>query len=155
MTAKIEVLLCYAREDSAYMQALAIYLGALRRQGIFEVWHDRQIQPGRDWLREMEIHLMTAQIIVLLISQHFLNSDYCYDVQMVKAVERHRRAEVCLVPVILRPVYYGKTPFAHVQPLPTEGKPVRSRHWRNQGEAFFDVSEGIRKVAENLRLRGT
>lgn len=137
------------------MKELAIYLGALRRQGIFEVWHDQQILPGKDWLHEMETHLMIAQIIVLLISQYFLNSDYCYDMQMAKAVERHKRAEAHLLPVILRPVYYGGAPFAQLEPLPRGGKPVRSRHWRNQDEAFFDVAEGIRMVAEKLRIEGT
>lgn len=150
MAARIEVLLCYAREDSADMKELAIHLGVLERQEFFKVRHAQQIMPGKNWQREMEKHLMAAHIIVLLISQYFLNSDYCYDTQIATAVERHKRSEVYLLPVLLRPVYYGKTSFAHLQTLPAGGEPVRSRHWRSRDEAFYHVSEGIRMVAKSL-----
>lgn len=155
MQAKVEVLICYAQEDAAEMNELAIHLGALKRQGILEVWHDQKIRPGDEWMKAVELHLMTAHIIVPLLSQYFLNSDYCYSIQMTEAVERHRRKEAHILPVILRPVYYGKTPFAQIQPLPTGGIPVKSRHWRNRDEAFFNISEGIRTVAENLQSKGT
>jgi hypothetical protein len=146
--AKIEVMLCYTQEDQNEAEKLAIHLGVLRRQGFFNVWHGREISAGMEQAREMDTHLHTSHIIVLIVSQYFMNSDYCYCVEMEQAIERHERGEARVIPVVLRPVYYQRSPFAKLQPLPSNSIPITS--WRNRDQAFFDVAEGIRKVAEEL-----
>lgn len=146
----MEIFLCYAHEDEPAMQVLAMHLGALQRQGFFDVWYDREISAGMEWAQEIDKHLNTAQIILLLISQYFLNSNYCYLVEMKRALERHEQGEARVIPVILRPVYWQDTPFAKLQPLPRNGKPVTGPGWYNLDEAFFDVAEGVRKVAKEI-----
>jgi len=42
-------------------------------------------------------------------------------------------------------------PFGKLQGFPKDVKPVTS--WPNRDEAWTDVAAGIRKVAEQLRLR--
>jgi hypothetical protein len=146
----IEVFICYAHEDESMMKELATHLGALQRQGLFDVWHNREIGAGTEWAQEIDKHLNTAQIILLLISQYFLNSDYCYLVEMERALERHERGDARVIPIILHPVYYAKAPFAKLQPLPTNGKPAIGPDWYNLNWALFDVVEGIRKAAEEI-----
>lgn len=146
--ARIEVLLCYAQEDEDEIVELAIHLGVLRRQGFFDIWHHSEISAGVEWRQVTDEHLKTAHIVVLLISQYFMNSDYCYCVEMAQAMERHEQGTARIIPVILRPVYYQRAPFAKLEPLPANRKPIKS--WRNRDEAFFDVAEGIRKAAEEL-----
>ena len=119
-------------------------------QAFFDVWHDREITAGKDRVLEIDAHLNTAHIILLLVSQHFMNSDYCYLEQMELALERHERREARVIPVILRPVYWEKAPFAKLQVLPTNAEPVTSSNWHSLDDAFFNVSEGIRVVAEEL-----
>jgi TIR domain len=148
MVSSIEVFLCYAHEDEEAMKELAIHLGVLRRQGILKMWHEREIIAGTEWAQEIEVHLNAAKLIVLLVSQYFMNSDYCYCIGMARAIERHLKGEARVIPVILRPVYYKKAPFAKLQPLPMNRKPVLS--WLNLDEAFFDVAEGIRLAIEDL-----
>lgn len=150
MTSTIEVFLCYAHEDEPLRKELTIHLGVLRRQGFLNVWHDREISAGTERAREIDKHLNTAHIILLLISQYFMDSDYCYLVEMAQAIERHERGEARVIPIILRPVFFKRAPFAKLQHLPTSGKPVAGADWHSQDEAFFDVAEGIRKVAEEL-----
>ncbi len=55
-----------------------------------------------------------------------------------------------MVPIILRPVDWTGTPFAHLQALPINAKPITT--WSNQDEAFADVAAGIRRVIEDLPL---
>jgi len=50
-------------------------------------------------------HLNTAQIILLIVSPDFIVSDYCYGIELQKALQRHERGEACVIPTILRPVY--------------------------------------------------
>jgi TIR domain len=146
--AKIEVLLCYAQKDKDEAGRLAVHLGVLRRQGFFDEWHDSEISTDAEAIQETDVHLDTAHIIILVISQYFINSHYCYCIEMMRAMERHEQGEARVIPVILRPVFFQRTPFAKLQPLPTNCKPLIS--WSNRDNAFFTVAEGIRKVAEEL-----
>lgn len=142
----VEIFLCYAHEDENELNQLVTHLGVLRRQGFLDVWYDREVSAGREWAREIDRHLNTAQIILLLVSQYFMNSDYCYLVEMKRALERHERREAVVIPILLRPVYYEKTPFAKLQALPTNAKPVTI--WRNQEAAFLNIVQGIQSVAK-------
>lgn len=150
MAAILEVFLCYAHKDDRLREKLAVYLRGLQRQGIFNVWYDREISAGAEWAREIDKHLNTAHIILLLISPDFMDSDYCNCVEVSQALKRHERGEARVIPVLLRPVYWGRAPFAKLLPLPKNGKPVIGTGWRSLDEALFDIAEGIRKVAEEM-----
>lgn len=149
-TRTIEVFFCYAHEDEVLLNTLKAHLTALVRQKLFNIWHDRNISAGTEWQKEIDKYLNVADIILLLVSPDFLASDYCYSVEIKRAMERHERGEAHVIPVILRPVYWEKAPFNKLQALPTDSKPVT--RWKDRDEAFFDVAEGIRKVAEKLVL---
>ena len=69
---------------------------------------------------------------------------------MKRAMERHEQEEAYVIPIILRPVYWRKTPFGKLQALPSDGKPIISSHWNFQDEALFDVAEGIRITVEDM-----
>lgn len=147
---EIEIFLCYAHEDEAVLKELLVHLGVLKHQKFLNVWYDRQVSAGRDRAQEIDKHLDKAQIILLLISQYFMASNYCYLVEMQRAIERHEKGEARVIPILLRPVYYQRSPFAKLQVLPTNGKPIMGSGWHCQDEAFFDVAEGIRKAVEEL-----
>lgn len=115
-------------------------------------WHDRRIAAGTEWAGEIDKHLNSALIILLLISPDFLSSDYCYDLEMKRAMERHERGEARVVPVILRPVYWGDAPFGKLQALPENAKAITT--WSNRDEAFKDVAIGIKKVVEEISQAG-
>lgn len=97
---------------------------------------------------KVDEHLNTSQIILLLISPDFIASDYCYDKEMNRALERHEVGEARVIPVILRPVDWTKAPFSKLKALPTDGKAVTK--WANRDSAFLDIAQGIRKVIEEL-----
>ncbi len=146
----IEIFYSYAHEDEALRKELEKHLTSLQRQGIIAGWHDRLISAGTEWEHEIDSHLNTAGIILLLISSSFIASKYCYSIEMKRALERHEAREARVIPIILRPVYWKNMPFGKLQVLPTEGKPVDSSQWHNHDEAFADIVEGIHKVIEEL-----
>ena len=88
----------YAHEDEALRDELEKHLSLLQRQGTITAWHDRQITPGTDWQREIDQHLDKASLILLLISPDFLASDYCYTIEMQRALERHRAGKARVIP---------------------------------------------------------
>ena len=83
----------YAHEDEALLNKLKAHLKPLQRQGLIDVWHDRDISAGTEWEREIDTHLNTAQIILLLISPDFMASNYCYSIEMARAMEQERALE--------------------------------------------------------------
>src|SRR2546428_10145866 len=148
MEPKIEIFLCYAHEDQLLLNKLKIHLRPLQQEGLISIWHDRVISAGAEWKSEIDTHLSTAQIILLLVSPNFINSDYCYGIGIEQALTRHETKEARVIPVILRPVDWHSAPFGKLQALPSNNKPIVS--WSHRDKAFFDVAAGIRKVVEEL-----
>jgi hypothetical protein len=84
----------------------------------------------------------------LHISIDFINSSYCYDIELERAVERHAAGEARVIPIILRPCMWHQTPFSKLQALPKDARAVSL--WADRDEVLVSVAEGIRAVAEQL-----
>lgn len=148
------VFFSYAHTDEELRKELEKHLAMLRRGKLIEAWHDRKIVPGQPFDRVISEHLEAADIILLLVSPDFLASDYCWDVEVRRAVERHTRGEAAVIPVILRPCDdWQSAPFGGLLALPRDGKPVTT--WPNRDEAFVDVARGIRTALADRQYRAT
>lgn len=144
----IEVFYSYAAQDEILRQELEKHLGILKRKKLISTWHCRMIYPGMDQMQEVHAHLNTAHIILLLVSSDFIASDYCYEIEVNRAMERHMLGEACIIPVLLRPVVWDGAPFSKLQPLPIGGNPVTT--WANRDSAFYDITIGIQVAAKNM-----
>lgn len=142
----IKLFFSYSHKDEKLRNELAKQLTLLKRNGLISDWYDRDIDAGTEWAHEIDTHLNDADIILLLISPDFIASDYCYNLEMMRALERHENGEASVIPIILRPVTWKETPFGKLQVLPQGGKAVTT--WSNRDEAFLHIAEGIRKVVE-------
>ncbi len=107
----IEVFISYAQEDSHLRYEIEKRLINLKRQNIVKTWHDQNISAGEEIVREIDRHLSTAQIILLLVSPDFIASDYCYSTYVQRALKRYEYGEVQIIPIILRPTFWRDTPF--------------------------------------------
>ena len=145
----IEVFFSYAHKDERLRERLVNALAVLQRQGVIRGWHDRKIGAGTELKGAIDEHLNSAGVILLLVSPDFIASDYCYDIEMKRALERHDNGEARVIPVILRPVdQWHATPFGKLLAAPTDGKAVTL--WPNRDEAFADVAGHIRRAVEEL-----
>ena len=145
----ISLFYSYSHQDEAYRNKLETYLSTLRREQVIAEWHDRKIIPGQQWADQIDQHLETADIILLLISPDFIASDYCYEIEMNRALERQSKGLAEVVAIIIRPSDWQHSPFAHLQALPKDGKPVTT--WGNEDEAYLDIALGIRKTIEAMQ----
>lgn len=144
----IKVFFSYSHKDEDLRDELAIHLTMLKRQGVIKAWHDREISAGTEWAGAIDDKLNSARIILLLISANFLASDYCYDIEMGRAMERHEAGEARVIPIILKPVDWSGAAFGKLQAVPKNAKPVTT--WENQDEAFLNIAQAIRKAAQEL-----
>src|SRR5450755_3301687 len=146
----INVFISYAHEDEALLRQLETHLSPLKRQGLIATWYDRQLVAGTNWAGEIDAHLEQASIILLLVSADFLASNYCYEIEMTRALARHEAGQARVIPIALRSVDWKGAPFAHLQPLPTDAQPIT--RWTDRDEAWTNVAAGIRRSIEDLSL---
>src|SRR3989449_11160525 len=102
----VYVFFAYARRDRSLRDKLEDHLSNLKYRGLITTWHDREIRAGEEWTRQIDIYLNKAHIILLLISSHFMASEYCYGIEMKQALERHERREADVIPILLRSVHF-------------------------------------------------
>src|SRR5262249_33791208 len=116
----VEVSFSYSHRHEALRDQLADHLSVLRRNGVINAWHDRRITAGDEWRSQIDAHLESADIILLLVSASFLASDYCYDIEMKRALEHCNAGAARVIPIILRPVDWHGGPYAKLQALPRD-----------------------------------
>lgn len=150
-TKPIRIFYSYAYKDRLFRDELEKHLIPLKQMGWISSWHDREINGATEWEYEIDQHLNSADIILLLISPDFMASDYCYGIEMERAIERHERGEAVIIPIILRPVYWRGAPIGKLPALPSNGKPVTT--WRSRDEAFRNVVTSIDDVVRRLLPR--
>nr|WP_277878442.1 TIR domain-containing protein [Coleofasciculus sp. FACHB-SPT36] len=147
--APIEVFISYSHQDDNLREEFVTHLANLKRQGKITDWHDRAIEAGEEWETQIKGQLESARIILLLISPPFMASNYCYDIEMQRAMERHDAGTARVIPIILRACDWKDSPFSKLQLLPKDAKPVTQ--WGDRDDAFLNVVQGIRKAVESLR----
>jgi hypothetical protein len=154
MDTPIEIFISYANKDLSYLRHLRTCLVPLQREGYIQLWYDADISPGTDWKQAIKKYLETVQVILLLISPDFMASEYCYSIEMRRAIERHERGEAKVIPVILRTTdNWQEAPFGKLQAVPRAAngtlKPIQK--WgQNRDDAYASVVGGIRRAIKDL-----
>lgn len=149
-TKKVKVFYSYSHKDAAFRDRIEQALTMLKRGDVISQWHDRGIGAGSEWRSQIDSNLESSDLILLLVSPSFLASDYCYDLEMKRAMELHETGRARVIPVILRPCDWKAAPFAKLQALPRDGKAII--HWRPQDDAYQDLTRSIREVVTLIQL---
>jgi len=152
--AAVEVFISFSHKDEVLRAELDTHLKILRRLSIVDVWSDRCITAGDDWKGEIDAAIERANLILFLISADFVGSDYCWDVEMKRAIERADEGNTVIVPIIVRTCLWKQAPFARFQALPENGKAVTAGSARSaKDKAWTSVAEGIASKAKLLQHR--
>ncbi len=151
MPQPLRVFLSYAHEDDEYRVRLEKALKLMERQRLVESWSDRKLLPGQSWAESIDEQLERADLILLLVSDDFIASDYCWGVEVKRALERHEQDVATVVPILVRAAAWEEAPFGKLQALPTDARPVTS--WPNEDEAWRDVARGLRRLIEQAQAR--
>ena len=132
-----------AEKDEKLVEEFEKHLSGWRQPGLIHIWSKRKIGAGKDWLKETEKHLRAADIILLMISPDFIDSDNLYNNELRRAVEQYELEEATVIPIILRSVYWEGTLFGKFECLPENRSAVTSRDWIHTDEAFHNISNSL------------
>jgi hypothetical protein len=135
----------YSHRDEKALERLHIHLATLRREGKITAWYDREILAGDDVDDKISSNLLDSEIFLALVSPDFLASNYCYEREMAKALERHADGTLRVVPVILEPCDWKSTPLGKLKAVPKDGKPIST--WTNENIAYLDVVTELRRLS--------
>ena len=149
-SAALSAFIAYSHADKLIKNELLKHLKPLTRLKMIEAWHDRKLKAGEEWDAVISTNLENANIILLLISIDFINSKYCYDIELEKAMELHEFGSGKVIPVIARPCLWSHTPFAKLQALPKDAKAISA--WDNQDEVLTSIAEAIMQVAKDMQV---
>jgi len=146
------VFFSYSHADEALRDQLEKHLIMLKRRGLIDTWHDRRIPAGDNFAHAIDQHLESADVILLLVSPDFLASNYCYDIELKRAMERHEAKEARVIPVILRPCDWHDSVFGQLLATPKDGKPVKS--FPDLDEAFLQVTQALKDALKAAASAG-
>jgi hypothetical protein len=144
------VFISYSHNDAKHQIAVRQHLALLEREGRAVIWWDERIPAGGRWEKEIADALNRASVVVLLVSRHFLSSTYCYEKEMNAALRRADRGRADVIPAILSPCPWQRSPLAKRKVVPRDGKPVVSFAIRDT--AYLQLADAV-EAAVRSRTR--
>src|SRR5262249_39987776 len=148
-TRPVTIFYSYSHKDEKYRDALSSSLSLLKRQGFIKEWYDGNLVPGEKWEEKIYKQLDSADVLLMLVSRDFINSEFIWDKELQRALDRDTANRARVIPIILRPTDWQSSPLGRLQALPKNAKAVTL--WANRDAAWLDVERGIRKAIEDLQ----
>lgn len=137
----------YAHADQDLMQGLKKHLQPLEKRGDVAIWHAGEIFPGQNWDKTIKDQINSSDIILLIISINFLNSEYIEKEELKAAYSRHEEGQAIIVPIIAKPcIWDADIRIGALQVLPQGARPISS--WEDIDEAWVSVVRGIKTIIE-------
>lgn len=137
-----------AQADAAHVDTLKKHLKLYERQNLIQIWEESMLIPGEIRNSRIEQELHAAEIILLLFSADLLAEDFIWGAEMSKILEKVKRKEVQLIPILLRPSGFADTKFAVYAAVPDREKPISN--YNNKDEAWTLVVEQIKRSIQHI-----
>ncbi len=144
----VKVFFSYSHRDETNRNELETHLSVLKRERLIETWHDRRILAGANLGSEIDQNLLESNLFLLLVSPDFLASDYCYSMEMRKALEMRDQGVAWVIPIILDHCDWRSTPLRDLLACPKDGTPIAD--YPNPNKAFSEVIHEIRRVIHEI-----
>ncbi|WP_286914209.1 leucine-rich repeat domain-containing protein [Flavobacterium sp. UBA4197] len=143
-----KIFISYSKEDTSYLVKLENHLSVLKRNGTIDTWNCRQLIPGEKWDGKIKNELEEADIILFLVSDDFLATDYIWDIEIKRAIERENEnpEKVKVVPIIVRDCYWEGSPLGAYNTTPPKAQVLTTSS--NIDLAFKNAVLGIIKLLE-------
>ncbi len=145
----VKLFISYSHADEEHKIRLEKHLKAISRTLPLNYWSDRSLFAGEAVDEQIFQQLNTADIVLLMVSPDFINSDYCFTKEMERALQRYHDEGKVVIPVIIRhTASWRNHEIGKIVALPKDGKPIKK--WDDEDEFWSSVEDGIRVQVERL-----
>jgi len=146
---KPAVFISYSHKDEEWKDKLVTHLGVLQEQGLLEIWEDRRIAGGDDWLPEIEKAINKSQIAVLMISANFLTSKFVLGKEVPEFLKKREKDNLRIMPLIVKPCAWETVNWLNpIQARPKDGRPLSGG---NDFQIDKDLSDFAKEIYELLK----
>lgn len=145
----LSLFISYSHKDEMFRDELRGALAAYERIGEVKSWDDTCILPGQRWENKILQKLETADIVIFLLSNDFIRSDYCIQKEMKRALERDEAGNCAIIPIVVRACPFSKMELGKIQAILPHGKPVKEN--RHRDSAWLEVTRQLERVFKRLR----
>ena len=149
------VFISYSRRDERWKGDLVGQLGVLEREGLLASWHDGLIQPGADWLPEIESAMAEARVAVCIISADFLNSEFIRREEIPALMERRQKQGLRVIPLIARQACRGSHLSSPPLRAPEDANPLAAWAGRRRERGRAGTGAGVAGFAARAVSRPT
>lgn len=146
----VSLVICYSQADLALQQEFVTSLAPLVREGLLSVWSHADILIGAEWREARSKHLSEAELIVLLVSKHFLADSFCSEVELPIAMQRQADHVSRVLPVLLNHCEWQATLLAD-KVLALHGVPLAT--FENHDAAWQQVTTQLKTLMKEVPLR--
>lgn len=106
------------------------------------------LKDNINFLHKEKVVSEVIDIIIFMLSSDFLDSYYCYDIEMKKAIEREKRGECKIIPVIVRACMWDETPLKNFLAFPKDGKSIEQ--YERKDDAYLEIAKGVREIVQSM-----
>jgi TIR domain len=146
--ARTKIFISYSHEDERWRKRVVGHLAVLAMEGIIDLWDDRKLGAGEDWLARIHEQMLEARIAFLLVSSAFLTSKFIREKEVPSLFDQHEQGGMTIYPLLVKPCPWQEVAWlARMQLRPPGGKPVASYKGAKVDEVLVEVAR------ESARLR--
>ena len=146
-----KMFISYAHKDQHWLDEVLTVLKPLVRNGDEVIWTDHDIKPSDKWNQKIEDAMHATDIALLLVSRHFLASDYIMDNELPYLVEAAETRGVKILWVLLSACLFDETPLVDFQAATNPGKPLDKLNDGETSDVLNKIAKEVRRVASEFR----
>ncbi|WP_294296522.1 toll/interleukin-1 receptor domain-containing protein [uncultured Chryseobacterium sp.] len=149
----MKAFISYSHKDSNYLERLKVHLAQMKRDGLITDWTDEEIHAGGSLNNEISDALNSSELFLALLSPDYIASNYCFNKEFETAQGMQEDGKIIIVPIIVEPCDWQRTPFGNLKALPKDGKAVSE--WTNPNNAFMNVIDELRRLTSFTKSSST
>ncbi|HWZ23613.1 MAG TPA: COR domain-containing protein [Cytophagaceae bacterium] len=140
----------YSHRNEKFKNEFRAMIRPMEKEGHWKVWDDRWLLPSDEWNQEIIRHLNDANVIVLLITKEFFDSNFIYDIEFARAIKRHETGDALVIGILISECLWEETPLSRIQILPKDAKPLDQQ--KNRNAVWKTVAVKIKETIQ-VKLR--
>lgn len=141
-----KIFVSYAHEDRKWLEEIRRMLIPFLRNDQIEWWDDSSIRPGAKWEAEIARAINTASAALLLVSRHFLSSEFIHANEMLPLLAAAEQRGLKVLWVAVGKSLYDRTPLAGLQCANEPSEPLDSVELQRQPEVLHQTCDRIAAV---------